>query len=94
MKGDKLWTTVVSREFLSDRIRVDSLNWNSEGILLRISDSSKIGLYDIKMLDVDDYYKLREELGYKEGERLGVYEWGGDGTTCGKMRGINVCNND
>ena len=67
MKGDKLWTTVVSTESVSDRIRVDSFNWKYEGILLQISDSSKIGLYDIKMLDVDDYYKLREELGYKEG---------------------------
>ena len=45
------------------------------------------------MLGVDDYYKLREELGYKEGEWLGLSEWGVDGITWGNMLGINVCNN-
>ena len=55
-------------EFVSDIIRVGRFNWNSEGILLRISDSSKLGLYDNTILGVDDYYKHKEKIGCKEGE--------------------------
>ena len=59
-EGDKLWTTVDSTESFSDIIRVDIFIWNSEGIIIGISDCFKLGLYDHTVLGVNDSYKLGE----------------------------------
>ena len=45
-EDDKLWTTLASNESFSDVIRVDKSNWNSEFILLGISDDETLGLSD------------------------------------------------
>ena len=62
--------SVLYTEYISDSISVDIFNWNSEGILLRISDCFKLGLYGNIMLGVDNFYKLREELSCMVGESL------------------------
>ena len=62
--------SVLYTESISDSISVDRFNWNSEGILLRISDCFKLGLYGNIMLGVDDFYKLREKIGCMVGESL------------------------
>ena len=73
MWGDKLWTTVDYYESVSDGIRVDSFNLNSEVVLLGLSDYSKLGLSNIQMLVVADSSKLIKELDCKEFEKLGVF---------------------
>ena len=57
-EGDKILTTVDSPEPVSDEIRVDSFNWNSEGVLLGISDDATIGLFYNKILGFADFFKL------------------------------------
>ena len=53
---------------------------------------SQFGLYDNKILGVDESHKHGEELGCKEGESLGVSEWGVDGILGGNIIGTNICN--
>ena len=88
----KIWTKVAYPESVSDGIRLDSLNWNYEGVLSGISDSSKLSLSDNTMLGVADYSRLGEELGCNEGASLGVSEWGFEGIPEGNMLGTNVRN--
>ena len=83
---------MASTELVSDRIMVEILNWSYEGILLGISDDATFGLYENTILGVADSYKHREELGYKEGEWLGVSKWGVEGTTEGNFIVTNVYN--
>ena len=85
-----LWTTVSYYEYVSDGIRVDSLNWNSGGNILVIIDSFNIILSENIMLGVADYSKLGEELGCKEVASLGVSEWWVEGTTEDNILVTNV----
>ena len=63
--------SVLYTESIYDSKSVNRFNWNNEGILPRISNCFKLGLYGNIMLGVDDFYKLREELGCTVGESLG-----------------------
>ena len=47
-------------ESVSVGIRVDSSNWNCEGIILGKFGSSNLVLFDNKMLGAADYSKLGE----------------------------------
>ena len=56
-EGDKILTTVLSPEFVSGVVRVDSFNWISEGVLLGISDDETLGLSYNKMFGFADSFK-------------------------------------
>ena len=40
-EGDKIWTTIASPGSVYNGIMLDSFNWNSEGIILGLSDISQ-----------------------------------------------------
>ena len=81
---------MVYPETVLNGIRLDRLNWKSEGTLLEIYDNASIGLSENTMIGVADYSKLVEEIDCKEGTYLGVSEWGVEGTTEGNILGTNV----
>ena len=59
-EGGKLLTTVDSPESVYDDIMVDSFNWIYEGILLRISDYSTLGISENTTNGVAKCFKLGE----------------------------------
>ena len=59
-EGDKLWATVAFTKSVSNGIKVDIFNWNSEGIILGISDDETLVLYYSTILGVYNYFKLLE----------------------------------
>ena len=59
-EGDRVWTTMASNDSVSDIIRVETSDGNSEDNLRRISDDVTLGLSNNTMIGVDDSYKLGE----------------------------------
>ena len=59
-EGDKLWSTVAITESVSDGIKVENSNWNSEGIILGISDDKTLVLYYSTILGVYNFCKIVE----------------------------------
>ena len=59
-EGDKPWSKMASPESVYDDIMVDSFNWIYEGILLRISDYSTLGISENTTNGVAKCFKLGE----------------------------------
>ena len=53
-KVDKLWSTLAFPKSVYYDNRIYILNWNSEGILLGILSSTKLGLYENTMISVSE----------------------------------------
>ena len=83
--GDKPWTTVSYIEWKRGRIKEEIFYRNTKCFPLVTSDSKLLGSLDITMIGVADYYKVGEELGFKEVTLLGVSELSVEGNTEGNM---------
>ena len=70
-----------SIECKCDGIKGDNFDGNKDTFLFWTSDSELLGPLEIIILVVADSYKVKEELGCKEGTSLGVYEWSVEGIT-------------
>ena len=63
--GDKLWNTVGSLDSISDCIRVDNSDGNTEGFQVGTYDDVTLDKFDSNMIGVADSYKLGIESSCK-----------------------------
>ena len=70
--GDKLWNIVGSIDYISDGIRVENSDKNTEDFSVGTFDDATLGIFDSKMLGVADYSKMGGESGFKETASLGA----------------------
>ena len=70
--GDKLWTPVGSTDFIFGGFTVDNSNGNYEEFPVILLKVVSIGLFDITMIGLYGYFKIKEEIGCMEGTLLGI----------------------